>query len=62
MISFLTYCLCRTPPNQRRQAGQSEVVPSTPPEAEQAALADVSPSDLRETGQHAVGLLDIRCS
>jgi hypothetical protein len=41
----------RTPPNQQRQDGQTEVVPLTPPEAEQVALPDISPTELRATGE-----------
>ena len=41
-------------PNQQRQAGPSEVVPSTPPESEQEALPDISPADLRATGKYTI--------
>ena len=46
-------CVCRTPPNPQKQAGQTEVIPSTPPpETEQAALSEISPTELRATGKY----------
>ena len=49
----------RTPPNQQRQAGRTEVVPLTPPEGEQAPLPDISPTELRATGKqiHSMWIL-----
>ena len=58
LSQLLLSCLYRTPPNQRRrQAGENEVVPSTPPESEKEAEPDVSPADLRATGKCTVNLL-----